>query len=60
MDLTLTLPDSVAKGGNFGLASAGAGLPVGMTLSRQGILAIGTAVPGPVVGVVFTYTEPAG
>jgi hypothetical protein len=60
MDLALTLPDSVVRGGIFAVASTGAGLPTGMTLSRQGILAIGTAAPGPVVGVVFSYTEPVG
>jgi hypothetical protein len=60
MDLALTLPDSVVKGGIFSVASEGAALPAGMMLSSQGVLAIGTAAPGPVVGVVFTYTEPAG
>jgi len=31
-------------------------LPVGMSLSPAGILAVGSASAGHVVGVVFTYT----
>ena len=59
IDLAATLPSGVAKGGIFGLSANGAALPPGMTLSPAGILAIGSAAPGPVVGVIFAYTEPA-
>jgi hypothetical protein len=55
MDLAATLPAGVARGGTFGVSSAGAPLPAGMTLSSAGILAIGNATAGEVVGVIFTY-----
>jgi hypothetical protein len=58
-DLAATLPTGVAKGGTFGVSASGAALPVGMTLSATGILAISTAPVGPVIGVIFTYAEPA-
>lgn len=58
IDLTATLPNGIVKGGNFGVSADGAALPTGMTLSQAGILAIGSAAPGPVVGVIFAYTEP--
>jgi hypothetical protein len=59
LDLAATLPNGVTKGGAFGTSSEGTSLPAGMTLSPAGILSIGTAPIGDVVGVVFTYTEPA-
>jgi hypothetical protein len=31
-----------------------------MTLTSAGILSVGSATVGAVVGVVFTYTEPGG
>jgi hypothetical protein len=31
-----------------------------MTFSQRGILAVGSALPGMVVGVIFTYAEPDG
>jgi hypothetical protein len=58
MDLAATLPAGVARGGSFGVSSSGAALPAGMTLSSAGILAIGSATAGDVVGVVFTYQVP--
>ena len=59
VDLSSTLPSGVSKGGIFGISTTGAPLPAGMTLSPAGILAQGTAAEGPVVGVIFTYAEPA-
>ena len=58
MDLAATLPSGVARGGTFGVSSAGAALPSGVTLSPQGILSIGNAGATEVVGVIFTYQEP--
>jgi hypothetical protein len=60
LDLSATLPNGVAKGGTFGVSTSGPALPEGMTLSANGILAIGSATAtGAVTGVVFTYAEPA-
>jgi hypothetical protein len=58
-DLVKTLPASIKRGGTFGVSASGAALPAGMTLSTVGILAIGNAAVAAVVGVVFTYAEPA-
>jgi hypothetical protein len=58
-DLAPGLPAHVVRGGTFGVSPSGAALPAGMRLSRSGILAVGSANPGTVVGVVFTYDEPA-
>jgi hypothetical protein len=57
-DLSATLPSEVAQGGTFGISPTGAALPTGMTLSQSGILAVGGAAPGIVVGVIFSYAEP--
>jgi hypothetical protein len=58
INLASTLPTGVVKGGTFGISSSGASLPTGMTLSPAGILAVGSATTGAVVGVIFTYAEP--
>jgi hypothetical protein len=58
-DLTVTLPSGVAKGGTFSVATSGASLPPGMTLSPSGILLVGTAAAGQTSGVIFAYTPPA-
>jgi hypothetical protein len=57
-DLKATLPPGAPRAGTFGIDPAGAGLPAGMNLSPQGVLAVGSATIGSVGGVVFTY-EPA-
>lgn len=54
-DLSSTLPNGIARGGKFGIDSAGAGLPAGMTFSAAGLLAVGSAAIGTVNGVIFTY-----
>jgi len=59
VDLALTLPSNIIKGGTFGVSPSGSALPIGMTLSTLGILALGSATVGTFNGVVFTYTEPA-
>jgi hypothetical protein len=59
-DLAATLPSGIRRGGVFGVSSAGAFLPAGMTLTAAGILSVGSATVGSVVGVVFTYAEPGG
>ena len=56
-NLANTLPAGVAGGGTFGVSSAGAPLPTGMTLTPAGILSVGTAKVGNVTGVVFTYSS---
>jgi hypothetical protein len=57
-DLSRTLPASIARGGRFSVDTAGAPLPRGMSLSTAGLLAVGTAAIGSVVGVVFAYEAP--
>ncbi len=57
-NLASTLPASVVQGGKFALDSSGATLPVGMSLTTAGILAVGTASIGTVTGVIFTYETP--
>ena len=58
LDLATTLPNGVARGGSFGVSPNGAPLPNGMNLSASGILGLGSATEGAVVGVVFTYELP--
>jgi len=58
LDLAGTLPAGVARGGVFGISPGGAALPSGVTLSSAGILSVGNASAGAVVGVLFTYAEP--
>jgi hypothetical protein len=57
-DLSRTLPPGISRGGRFGVDSIGAPLPVGMTLSTAGILAVGSAAIGVVTNVIFTYEAP--
>lgn len=57
-NLATTLPAGVARGGAFGVSTAGANLPTGMTLTPAGILSVGAAIVGSVSGVVFTYATP--
>ena len=57
-DLNTTLPLSIKRGGTYGIDSGGPRLPVGMSLTSAGILAVGTAAIGTVTGVIFTYDAP--
>lgn len=57
-DLASTLPAGVQHGGTFGIDPSGENLPAGMALSDAGMLSLGTAAAGEVVGVMFTYAEP--
>jgi len=57
-DMSQTLPSDAVRGGSFAVASNGASLPTGMTLSSAGILAVGSASIGTVDGVIFTYEAP--
>lgn len=58
LDLALTLPAGVVRGGVFSVSSSGASLPTGMSLTGAGILSVGSAAIGTVAGVVFSYAEP--
>jgi hypothetical protein len=57
-DLSPGLPPHVVRGGTFAVSPSGAALPDGMRLSSAGIVSLGSAVPGVVEGVVFSYSEP--
>jgi hypothetical protein len=58
LDLSITLPASVARGGIFGIDPSGAALPAGMSLSSAGLLAVGGSTVVNVSGVIFRYTPP--
>lgn len=58
LDLTLTLPSGVARGGVFSIDSGGAALPPGMSLSSAGLLAVSGAAIVNVTGVIFRYALP--
>ena len=58
VELDVTLPAAVRRGGTFGLHSSSAPLPAGITLSPNGwLLASQSARIGSISGVVFTYNE---
>lgn len=59
IDLTVTLPADVNRGGNFGLASSSASLPPGFTLFPSGLLTATNPAASQTPNIVFTYTEPA-
>jgi hypothetical protein len=58
IDLTLTLPPDVVRGGAFGLASGSAPLPPGFTLAPSGLLTVVDPTVGQTFNVLFTYEEP--
>lgn len=60
LDLSITLPSGVTRGGLFAIEATGASLPSGMTLSSAGLLAVGGAAVVNVSGVIFNYTPPGG
>ncbi len=57
LELALTLPGSVSRGGVFSVDPAGAPLPEGLTLSPSGRLAAEGQAPSTTRGVVFVYSE---
>jgi hypothetical protein len=58
IDLALTLPAGVRRGGTFGLAPHSAPLPPQVTLSPKGILRASGAPVSLTENVIFTYQEP--
>jgi hypothetical protein len=58
IDLSLTLPPDVVRGGAFGLASGSAPLPPGFTLQPSGLLTVANPTIGQTANVQFTYAEP--
>lgn len=59
IDLSRTLPASIAKGGTFGVDPSGAKLPSGVTLSASGVLSVAAnAAVTVTTGVIFSYSEP--
>jgi hypothetical protein len=59
MNLSVTLPSAVKRGGSFTLdAQSAAGLPSGMQLTADGVLKVGSAEVSKVSGLVFAYQEP--
>ncbi len=58
IDLSLTLPADVVRGGAFGLASGSTPLPPGFTLMPSGLLTVVNPAVGQTMNVQFTYAEP--
>lgn len=59
VDLNTTLPAGVARGGTFSVDASGLPLPVGTTLSANGLLSIAAAATvGITSGIVFAYSAP--
>jgi hypothetical protein len=58
IDLSLTLPADVVRGGAFGLASGSAPLPPGFSLQASGLLSVVNPTVGQTANVQFTYAEP--
>jgi hypothetical protein len=58
LDMSITLPAGVRRGGLFGLAANSSSLPVGARLTSAGILSINNSEVGCTSGLVFTYAEP--
>jgi hypothetical protein len=58
IDLSLTLPHDVLRGGVFSVDPAGAELPHDLSLSEAGLLEVAAQADCAVSGVVFVYTEP--
>jgi hypothetical protein len=58
VDMSITLPVGVRRGGIFGLAAKSSALPAGATLTRAGILSIVSFNVGSTSDLIFTYSEP--
>ena len=58
LDLSLTLPTGIRRGGAFSLASTSKSLPDGMSLSAHGILIAVNPVAGITSEIIFSYAEP--
>jgi len=59
LDLSITLPTGVRRGGIFSLAAGSVALPQGVTLSSAGMLSLANPSPGITNGIVFAYAEPS-
>jgi hypothetical protein len=57
IDMSITLPAGVRRGGIFGLAANSSALPEGATLSRAGILSVANSKVS-TSNLIFTYSEP--
>lgn len=58
IDLSMTLPPDVVRGGAFALASGSAPLPPGFSLQASGLLSVVSPTVGQTANVQFTYAEP--
>ena len=58
IDLSLTLPPDVVRGGVFGLVGGSAPLPLGFSLQPSGLLSVVDTTVGQTANMQFTYTEP--
>jgi len=58
VDLSLTLPSTVVRGGSFSLAATSSPLPPQISLSPSGVLSATNPVEGLTADVVFSYLEP--
>ena len=58
IDLSMTLPPDVVRGGAFALASGSAPLPPGFSLQASGLLTVVDPAVGQTANVQFTYAEP--
>lgn len=58
VDLNVTLPAGVVRGGVFGLAPGSSPLPQGIVLSSAGVLTAASPSAGVTQGVMFSYAEP--
>ena len=58
IDLAVTLPPDVVRGGAFGLVSGSAPLPPGFSLQPSGLLTVVNPTVGQTANVQFTYAEP--
>jgi len=58
LDMSITLPAGVRRGGIFALAANSTALPAGATLTSAGILSVVNPIVGSTSDVIFTYSEP--
>lgn len=59
LDLNLTLPKHLKRGGQFSVDQSGSPLPNGVSLSHDGHLSVGIGVSCAISGIIFSYEEPA-
>jgi hypothetical protein len=58
IDLSLTLPPTILRGGTFSLAPSSSPLPPQISLAPNGILSTTDPVEGATTNAFFTYVEP--